>query len=186
MCSESLTLLADDPVIAYPGSPDASPVVDSVSLEYDGVGRMQRKKIPHLGVEESFVHDDIGRLLRSELSRDGEATVAMGAPGFTDRFGAEPSGWVNPSDGDALRPSECDCRRFSDLRLAISNGRECFDRNGVGLTWRSVVEAGRRVPTGEESSMRSSRTMADGSKASPGRVRPDPDRDVLRGWLLRT
>jgi len=132
---EWLTLLADDPVIAYPGSPDASTVVDSVSLEYDSVGRMLRKEIPHLGVEESYVHDDIGRLLRAELSRDGQATVAMVHQYSPIGSVLNRSGVGDFDYGDTQRPLSV-TTAGSVTYAYDSNGRQ-VDRNGAGLTWNA-------------------------------------------------
>ncbi|MEM6295413.1 MAG: RHS repeat-associated core domain-containing protein [Myxococcota bacterium] len=65
------TVVAPGPVAPYPGSSDLSSVIDSVSLQYDELGRMRTREIPHLGVEDRYRHDSVGRLEGLETSIDG-------------------------------------------------------------------------------------------------------------------
>ena len=57
-------VLAPNATLPYPGAPQSMLEIDSLELEYDARGNTSMRAIPHLGLEETFEHDALGRLER--------------------------------------------------------------------------------------------------------------------------
>ena len=57
-------VLAPNATLPYPGAPQSMLEIDSLELEYDARGNTSMRGIPHLGLEETFEHDPLGRLER--------------------------------------------------------------------------------------------------------------------------